>query len=378
MKKVLFIDRDGTIILETDDFKIETLEKVTFYPEVFYWLGKIVRELDYELVLVTNQDGLGTEYFPDEPFFTTHKFIMKTFADEGIKFSAEHIDRHYSTDDHPERKPGVGMLTKYFSKEYDLKNSFVIGDRITDVMLAKNLGCKSFWLNDGRNLGTAEVGGNNRETLKDYIAVESRDWSKIYKYLISLDRKTIVTRTTKETKVTVELNLDGAGNADISTGLNFFNHMLEQIAKHGNLDLKIIAEGDLHIDEHHTIEDTAILLGDAFSNAIGNKKGIERYGFCLPMDDALAQVAIDFGGRNWLEWQVDFKREKIGDFPTEMFVHFFKSFSDSAKCNLNIIATGENEHHKIEAVFKAFAKAIKMAVKQDKEKMILPTTKGIL
>jgi imidazoleglycerol-phosphate dehydratase/histidinol-phosphatase len=378
MKKVLFIDRDGTIILETDDFKIETLEKVTFYPEVFYWLGKIVRELDYELVLVTNQDGLGTEYFPDEPFFTTHKFIMKTFADEGIKFSAEHIDRHYSTDDHPERKPGVGMLTKYFSKEYDLKNSFVIGDRITDVMLAKNLGCKSFWLNDGRNLGTAEVGENNRETLKDYIAVESRNWSKIYKYLISLDRKTIVTRTTKETKVTVELNLDGAGNADISTGLNFFNHMLEQIAKHGNLDLKIIAEGDLHIDEHHTIEDTAISLGEAFSNAIGNKKGIERYGFCLPMDDALAQVAIDFGGRNWLEWQVDFKREKIGDFPTEMFVHFFKSFSDSAKCNLNIIATGENEHHKIEAVFKAFAKSIKMAVKQDKEKMILPTTKGIL
>jgi imidazoleglycerol-phosphate dehydratase/histidinol-phosphatase len=303
---------------------------------------------------------------------------MKTFADEGIKFSAEHIDRHYSTDDHPERKPGVGMLTKYFSKEYDLKNSFVIGDRITDVMLAKNLGCKSFWLNDGRNLGTAEVGENNRETLKDYIAVESRNWSKIYKYLISLDRKTIVTRTTKETKVTVELNLDGAGNADISTGLNFFNHMLEQIAKHGNLDLKIIAEGDLHIDEHHTIEDTAISLGEAFSNAIGNKKGIERYGFCLPMDDALAQVAIDFGGRNWLEWQVDFKREKIGDFPTEMFVHFFKSFSDSAKCNLNIIATGENEHHKIEAVFKAFAKSIKMAVKQDKEKMILPTTKGIL
>lgn len=378
MKKVLFIDRDGTIILETDDFKIETLEKVTFYPEVFYWLGKIVRELEYELVLVTNQDGLGTEYFPDEPFFTTHKFIMKTFADEGIKFSAEHIDRHYSTDDHPERKPGVGMLTKYFSKEYDLKNSFVIGDRITDVMLAKNLGGKSFWLNDGRNLGTAEVGENNRETLKDYIAVESRNWSKIYKYLISLDRKTTISRTTKETNIAVELNLDGNGNADISTGLNFFNHMLEQIAKHGNLDLKIFAEGDLHIDEHHTIEDTAISLGEAFSNAIGNKKGIERYGFCLPMDDALAQVAIDFGGRNWLEWQVDFKREKIGDFPTEMFVHFFKSFSDSAKCNLNIIATGENEHHKIEAVFKAFAKSIKMAVKQDKEKMILPTTKGIL
>jgi imidazoleglycerol-phosphate dehydratase/histidinol-phosphatase len=378
MKKVLFIDRDGTIILETDDFKIETLEKVTFYPEVFYWLGKIVRELEYELVLVTNQDGLGTEYFPDEPFFTTHKFIMKTFADEGIKFSAEHIDRHYSTDDHPERKPGVGMLTKYFSKEYDLKNSFVIGDRITDVMLAKNLGGKSFWLNDGRNLGTAEVGENNRETLKDYIAVESRDWSKIYKYLISLDRKTTISRTTKETNIAVELNLDGNGNADISTGLNFFNHMLEQIAKHGNLDLKIFAEGDLHIDEHHTIEDTAITLGEAFHKAIGNKKGMERYGFCLPMDDCLAQVAIDFGGRNWLEWQVDFKREKIGDVPTEMFVHFFKSFSDSAKCNLNIIATGENEHHKIEAVFKAFAKAIKMAVKQDKEKMILPTTKGIL
>lgn len=378
MKKVLFIDRDGTIILETDDFKIETLEKVTFYPEVFYWLGKIVRELDYELVLVTNQDGLGTEYFPDEPFFTTHKFIMKTFADEGIKFSAEHIDRHYSTDDHPERKPGVGMLTKYFSKEYDLKNSFVIGDRITDVMLAKNLDCKSFWLNDGRNLGTAEVGENNCETLKDYIAVESRDWSKIYKYLVSLDRKTTISRTTKETNIAVELNLDGNGNADISTGLNFFNHMLEQIAKHGNLDLKIIAEGDLHIDEHHTIEDTAITLGEAFHKAIGNKKGMERYGFYLPMDDCLAQVAIDFGGRNWLEWQVDFKREKIGDVPTEMFVHFFKSFSDSAKCNLNIIATGENEHHKIEAVFKAFAKAIKMAVKQDKERMILPTTKGIL
>ena len=377
MKKVLFIDRDGTLILETDDFKIEKFSKLIFYPEVFYWLGKIARELDYELVMVTNQDGLGTPEFLEEDFWPVQNFIVKTFHDDGIPFAGVHIDKSFPHENLPTRKPGTGMLTKYFSADYDLKNSFVIGDRITDVQLAKNLGAKCFYLNDGRGLGAAEV-KDSQEDLKKSIALESRDWEQIYNYLKGGPRQATHSRNTKETQITVELNLDGTGKAEISTGLNFLNHMLEQIAKHGNIDLKISAKGDLQIDEHHTVEDTAITLGETFALALGDKKGLERYGFCLPMDDALAQVAIDFGGRNWIEWKAEFKREKVGDVPTEMFFHFFKSFCDAAKCNLNIKAEGENEHHKIEAIFKAFAKAIKMAVKRDLNNLQLPSTKGVL
>lgn len=378
MKKALFIDRDGTLILETDDFKIEKFHKLIFYPEVFQWLGRIARELDYELVMVTNQDGLGTPDFTEEDFWPVQKFIEQAFEKEGAKFEGIHIDKSWPEENLPTRKPGTGMLTQYMDGSYDLANSFVIGDRITDVMLAKNLGAKGIWMNDGRNLGIGETGKDNAETLKDYIALESRSWQKIYEFLKGGARKASVTRTTKETDITVEVNLDGTGKAEINTGLNFFNHMLEQIAKHGSIDLTINAKGDLHIDEHHTIEDTAITLGEAIAKALGDKKGIERYGFCLPMDDALAQVAIDFGGRNWIVWEAEFTREKVGDVPTEMFFHFFKSFSDAAKCNLNIKAEGDNEHHKIEAIFKAFAKAVKMAAKRDLSNMQLPSTKGVL
>lgn len=378
MKKALFIDRDGTLILETDDFKIEKFHKLIFYPEVFQWLGRIARELDYELVMVTNQDGLGTPDFLEEDFWPVQKFIEQAFEKEGAKFEGIHIDKSWPEENLPTRKPGTGMLTQYMDGSYDLANSFVIGDRITDVMLAKNLGAKGIWMNDGRNLGVGETGKDNAETLKDYIALESRSWQKIYEFLKGGARTASVTRTTKETDITVEVNLDGTGKAEINTGLNFFNHMLEQIAKHGSIDLTINAKGDLHIDEHHTIEDTAITLGEAIAKALGDKKGIERYGFCLPMDDALAQVAIDFGGRNWIVWEAEFTREKVGDVPTEMFYHFFKSFSDAAKCNLNIKAEGDNEHHKIEAIFKAFAKAIKMAAKRDLSNMQMPSTKGVL
>ena len=378
MKKALFIDRDGTLILETDDFKIEKFHKLIFYPEVFQWLGRIARELDYELVMVTNQDGLGTPDFLEEDFWPVQKFIEQAFEKEGAKFEGIHIDKSWPEENLPTRKPGTGMLTQYMDGSYDLANSFVIGDRITDVMLAKNLGAKGIWMNDGRNLGVGETGKDNAETLKPYIVLESRSWQKIYEFLKGGARKASVTRTTKETDITVEVNLDGTGKAEINTGLNFFNHMLEQIAKHGNIDLTINAKGDLHIDEHHTIEDTAITLGEAIAKALGDKKGIERYGFCLPMDDTLAQVAIDFGGRNWIVWEAEFTREKVGDVPTEMFFHFFKSFSDAAKCNLNIKAEGDNEHHKIEAIFKAFAKAIKMAAKRDLSNMQLPSTKGVL
>jgi len=378
MKKVLFIDRDGTMILETHDYKIDAFDKLIFYPEIFYWLGKIVRELDYELVIVTNQDGLGTSDFPEDTFWPVHNFIEKTFAQDGIIFAATHIDKSWPHEKLPTRKPNTGMLTGYFTKEYDLANSFVIGDRITDVLLAKNLGAKCFWLNHGGNLGATETGGETAETLKPYIASESTEWKDIYTYLKNLPRTVDHNRKTKETDISIEINLDGTGEAKINTGLNFLNHMLEQIARHGGIDLTIEAKGDLHIDEHHTIEDTAIALGEAFAKALGDKRGIERYGFCLPMDDSLAQVAVDFGGRNWIVWNAEFQREKVGDVPTEMFFHFFKSFSDAAKCNLNIEVTGDNEHHKIEAIFKAFAKAIKMAVKRDPDSVQLPSTKGVL
>ncbi|MFD0762420.1 bifunctional histidinol-phosphatase/imidazoleglycerol-phosphate dehydratase HisB [Lutibacter aestuarii] len=376
-KKVLFIDRDGTIIKETVDEQIDAFEKMIFYPKVFTFLGKIAKELDFELVMITNQDGLGTDSFPEETFWPVHNFILKSFENEGIIFSNVFLDRTFPHENAPTRKPETGLLTQYFSEAYDLENSFVIGDRLTDIELAKNLGAKGIFINDNTNLGTGET-TVKRSELDKVIALESNDWEKIYEFLKLKNRTAELTRNTNETKIHIRLNIDGTGKSDISTGIAFFDHMLDQIARHGNMDLTIKVDGDLVVDEHHTIEDTMIALGEVFSKALGNKLGIERYGFCLPMDDCLAQVAIDFGGRNWLVWDAEFKREMIGKMPTEMFYHLFKSFTDGAKCNLNIKAEGVNEHHKIEGIFKAFAKAIKAAVKRDSEKMILPSTKGML
>ncbi|WP_175622637.1 bifunctional histidinol-phosphatase/imidazoleglycerol-phosphate dehydratase HisB [Chryseobacterium schmidteae] len=364
MKKVLFIDRDGTLIIEPPtDFQVDSLEKLEFYPGVFQNLSKIAKELDFELVMVTNQDGLGTESFPIEDFIKPHEKMLKAFENEGIIFNDILIDKSFESQNLPTRKPGIGSLGKYIYGDYDLENSFVIGDRITDIQLAKNLDSKSIFINKIQNKNAN-------------LTTES--WSEIYQYLKQIPRKFNVSRKTNETDIQIEVNLDGSGNSEISTGLHFFDHMLEQISKHGNLDLKIKVNGDLQVDEHHTIEDTGIVLGEAVLKALGKKKGIERYGFLLPMDDCLAQVALDFGGRSWLVWEADFKREKIGDVPTEMFEHFFKSFTDSAKCNLNIKVEGENEHHKIESVFKAFAKAIKMAVNQSDQSFNVPSTKGSL
>jgi imidazoleglycerol-phosphate dehydratase/histidinol-phosphatase len=377
MKKVLFIDRDGTLIKETKDEQIDAFDKLDFYPNVFQYLSKIAKELDFELVMVTNQDGLGTEAFPENTFWPVHDFIIKTFQAEGIIFKEQCIDRTFAKDNASTRKPNTGMLTSYITSEYDLANSFVIGDRLTDMELAKNLGCKGIFINDETYLGTNEI-SVNQEELNAYIALETNSWERIYTFLKTRDRTGYLERTTQETQIKMALNLDGTGQSNIQTGIPFFDHMLDQIAKHGQLDLNIQVSGDLEVDEHHTIEDTAIALGNLFEKALGNKLGMERYGFCLPMDDCLAQVAIDFGGRNWLVWEAQFKREMIGHMPTEMFMHFFKSFTDGAKCNLNIKAEGTNEHHKIEAIFKAFAKAIKMAVKRDVNKMILPSTKGVL
>ena len=376
-RPVLFIDRDGTLIKEPADEQIDSFEKLDFYPKVFQYLSKIASELNFEIVMITNQDGLGTDVYPENTFWPVHNFVVKTFEQEGVVFKEQFIDRTFAKDNAPTRKPNTGLLTKYFSEDYDLENSFVIGDRLTDVELAKNLGAKGIFINDNTNLGTDEVTVSNNE-LQDYIALETNDWEAIYKFLKTTERIGSIERNTNETKIKIDLNLDGTGKSNIDTGIAFFNHMLDQIARHGQLDLTIKVDGDLEVDEHHTIEDTAIALGDVFATTLGNKLGIERYGFCLPMDDCLAQVAIDFGGRNWLVWDADFKREMIGKMPTEMFYHFFKSFTDGAKCNLNIKVEGDNEHHKIEAIFKAFAKAIKMAVKQDVEKMILPSTKGML
>ncbi len=340
-------------------------------------MGKIARELDFELVMITNQDGLGTEIFPEETFWPVHNLILASFENEGVVFDEVFIDRTFPKDNADTRKPGTGMLTQYFSEDYDLENSFVIGDRLTDMELAKNLGSQGIFINDETHLGTGEI-TVKREELDNIIALESNDWEKIYEFLKTTRREANLTRKTNETDIKIKLNLDGTGKSSIKTGLAFFDHMLDQLARHGQMDLDIQVDGDLEVDEHHTIEDTAIALGEVFSKTLGNKLGIERYGFCLPMDDCLAQVAIDFGGRNWLVWEAEFKREKVGDMPTEMFMHFFKSFSDGAKANLNIKAEGTNEHHKIEAIFKAFAKAIKMAVKRDVNKMILPSTKGTL
>lgn len=376
-RKVLFIDRDGTLIKETVDEQIDAFEKMIFYPKAFTYMSKIAQELDYELVMITNQDGLGTDSFPEDTFWPVHNFIMKSFENEGVVFDAVYLDRTFPHENAVTRKPGTGLLTSYFSDKYDLENSYVIGDRLTDIELAKNLGAKGIFINDNTELGTGET-TVDRSELKSIIALESNDWQKIYEFLKLEARTASIVRKTNETDIKIELNLDGTGKSDIKTGLAFFDHMLDQLARHGSMDLNIYVNGDLDVDEHHTIEDTAIALGEVFATALGNKLGIERYGFCLPMDDCLAQVAIDFGGRNWLVWEADFKREKIGEMPTEMFYHFFKSFTDGARANLNIKAEGVNEHHKIEAIFKAFAKAIKVAVKRDSEKMILPSTKGML
>ena len=379
-KKILFIDRDGTLIKEAPPtYQLDDFSKLEFYPDMFYYMRKIATELDYELVMVTNQDGLGTASFPEESFWPVQNFVMTNLANESIHFSEVFIDKSFPADNAPTRKPATGMLTRYLNNPaYDVLNSFVIGDRITDMQLAKNLNCKGIWLNTDATLGASEIKDTIDDLKKETIVVETPSWETIYNYLKLPPRKIIHQRNTNETKITVEINLDGSGKSAINTGLSFFDHMLDQLARHGNIDVAIECKGDLHIDEHHSIEDTGIALGEAIALALGNKRGIERYGFLLPMDDCLAQVAIDFGGRNWIVWEAEFKREKIGEMPTEMFFHFFKSFSDAAKCNLNIKAAGENEHHKIEAIFKAFAKAIKMAVKRDINNNALPTTKGLL
>jgi imidazoleglycerol-phosphate dehydratase/histidinol-phosphatase len=377
MKKILFLDRDGTLVLEPTDYQIDAFEKIEFYPQVFYYLGKIVRELDFELVMVTNQDGMGTEAYPEPTFWGPHNLIIKAFANEGIKFKEVLIDKTFAHENAPTRKPRTGLLTQYMNGGYDLANSFVIGDRLTDVELAKNLGAKGIWINTDPALGANELDGKFEE-VKNSIALTTTNWAEIYHFLKLSTRTASIQRRTKETDIRIELNLDGTGQANNHTGLGFFDHMLDQLARHSGCDLRVQVKGDLHIDEHHTIEDTALALGEAFAQALGDKLGVERYGYCLPMDDCLAQVAIDFGGRPWLVWEADFKREKIGEMPTEMFHHFFKSFSDAAKCNLNIKAEGVNEHHKIEAIFKAFAKATKMAKQRNPENRQLPSTKGIL
>lgn len=380
MKKVLFIDRDGTLIHEPEDYQIDNLDKLEFYPEVFYYLSKIARDLDYEFVMVTNQDGLGTDAFPEDNFWPIQNFIVKTFDREGIKFSDILIDRTYPHENAPTRKPRTGLLEKNYLhnvKGYDLKNSYMIGDRLTDIEFALNFGGKGIFIDTHEELGGDEL-ENNKSEIENTIVLRTSSWKEIYEFLKLKDRTAGTYRKTNETEISIKLNLDGTGNSQIDTGIAFFDHMLDQISRHGQMDLEIKVKGDLEVDEHHTIEDTAIALGEVFSKALGDKMGIERYGFCLPMDDCLAQVAIDFGGRNWLVWEADFNREMIGQMPTEMFYHFFKSFSDGAKANLNIKAEGTNEHHKIESIFKAFAKSIKMAVKRDAEKMILPSTKGIL
>lgn len=379
MKKALFIDRDGTLVIEPPvDYQLDSLEKLEFYPGVFRWLGEIARKMDYELVIVTNQDGLGTDSFPEHTFHPPQNAMIKAFKNEGISFADVLIDKTFPSDNAATRKPRTGLLkAKYMNGDYDLKNSYVIGDRITDVELAKNLGAKAIWINHEDEKGLAEI-ATKVDELKDTIAIETTKWSEIYTYLAAGERKAKVNRTTKETQIEIELDLDGTGVGNMSTGVGFFDHMLDQIAKHAGVDLTVQVKGDLEIDEHHTIEDTALALGEAFKIALGNKLGIDRYGYSLPMDDCLCQVSLDFGGRPWLVWDAEFKREMIGEMPTEMFMHFFKSFSDTALANLNIKAEGANEHHKIEGIFKALARAIKVAIRRDPEHLVLPSTKGTL
>lgn len=365
MKKVLFIDRDGTIIVEPEtDQQVDSLEKLEFLPKAISNLRKIAETMDYELVMVTNQDGLGTDSFPEDTFWPAHNKMLKTLENEGVIFHDICIDKTFAEEKAETRKPGTGLLKKYLEGEYDLANSYVLGDRTTDIQLAENLGAKAIFISNQAD---------------ERAALSTLDWDEIFQFLRLPARKAQVKRTTKETDILIDLNLDGSGQCDNQTGLGFFDHMLDQVGKHSGVDLTVQVKGDLHIDEHHTIEDTALALGEAFLKALGNKKGINRYGFLLPMDEALAQVAIDFSGRPWLVWEADFKREKVGDMPTEMFMHFFKSFSDTAKCNLNIKVEGDNEHHKIEAIFKAFAKAIKMAITRNENELDkLPSTKGML
>ena len=381
-KKVLFIDRDGTLVIEPPvDYQLDSLEKLEFYPKVMRNLGFIRSKLDFELAMVTNQDGLGTVSFPEETFWPAHNLMMKTLEGEGITFDEIFIDRSMPEDLAPTRKPRTGMLTKYLNNpEYDLAGSFVIGDRPTDVELAKNLGCRAIYLQDDTALlkPESEGGAAACEGLEEVCALVTKDWDKVAEFLFAGERKAEVRRTTKETDIYIALNLDGNGHCDIYTGLGFFDHMLEQIGKHGGLDLTIHVKGDLEVDEHHTIEDTALALGECLYQALGNKRGIERYGYALPMDDCLCQVCLDFGGRPWLVWNAEFKRERIGEMPTEMFLHFFKSLSDTARMNLNIKAEGQNEHHKIEGIFKALARALKMAVKRDIYHYELPSSKGVL
>jgi len=373
-KKVLFIDRDGTLALEPEDFQLDDLSKLKFYPGVFQSLGRIAKELDFELVMVTNQDGLGTDSFPEETFWPTHDFMCLALKNEGIVFDEVCIDKSLPADNASTRKPNTGMLTKYLDNNtYDLSNSFVIGDRMSDMQLAKNLGAQGIWLQNDDRLSEALS-----KDVEASIALQTNSWEAVYTLLKAGTRRVTHKRKTNETDIAITLNLDGTGKSEIETGVAFFDHMLDQLARHGGVDLTLHCKGDLEVDEHHTIEDTAIALGETFAQALGNKLGIERYGFCLPMDDCLAQVAIDFGGRSWLMWEATFKRELIGKMPTEMFFHFFKSFADGAKANLNIKAEGHNEHHKIEAIFKAFAKAIKAAIKRDADKLVLPSTKGQL
>ena len=370
MKKALFIDRDGTIIREPADEQIDSFEKLEFVPKVIRNLGFIRSKLDYEFVMVSNQDGLGTTSFPEETFWPAHRLMMRTLEGEGVSFDDVLIDRSFPADNAPTRKPRTGLLTRYLTGDYDLPACYVIGDRATDVELAKNLGCRAIYLQpDTSALSPA---------LLPHCALATTDWDKVTEFLFAGERTAQVQRTTKETDIRISLNLDGSGTCHIDTGLGFFDHMLEQISKHGGFDLDITVRGDLHVDEHHTIEDTAIALGECLHQALGSKRGIERYGYTLPMDDCLCQVALDFGGRPWLVWDATFRREKIGEMPTEMFLHFFKSLSDSARMNLNIKATGDNEHHKIEGIFKALARALKMAVRRDIYHYELPSTKGML
>ena len=389
MHKILFLDRDGCIIQEPQpDQQVDSLEKLEFVPGSIFALARIARELDYLLVMVTNQDGLGTASFPEETFWPAQNKMLKTLENEGVLFHAIHIDRSFRHENLPTRKPGIALLKDYLNGDFDLLNSYVVGDRLTDMQLAKNLGAKGILIQNQSGMEAETIPGlvlqhavgteYNPEGQALDIELIAENWDQIYTHLKLPPRRVQHRRATRETDIMIELNLDGTGKSEIQTGLGFFDHMLDQLARHGSFDLKIETRGDLHIDEHHSIEDTALALGEAFAKALGDKRGIERYGFALPMDDAMAQIALDFGGRPWLVWDATFRRERIGEMPTEMFMHFFKSFSDASRCNLNIRVEGENEHHKIEAIFKAFAKALKMSVKRDPNNPELPTTKGVL